>query len=174
IERYNPWAIINAAGYVRVDDAESDSEKCFRENTLGPEKLAIACKDHNIKLITFSSDLVFDGLKSTPYTESDKVNPLNKYGESKAKAEAAVLAVNPESLVIRTSAFFGPWDNYNFAHAVINTLSKDMDFYSTDDIISPTYVPHLVNATLDLLIDDESGIWHLSNNDAVSWYEFAK
>jgi len=174
IERYNPWAIINAAGYVRVDDAESDHEKCFRENTLGPDQLAIACKDHNIKLITFSSDLVFDGIKSTPYRESDKVNPLNKYGESKAKAEAAVLAVNPQSLIIRTSAFFGPWDNYNFAHAVIDTLSKDLDFYATDDIISPTYVPHLVNATLDLLIDDESGIWHLSNNDAVSWYEFAR
>lgn len=173
IKKYNPWAIVNTAGYVRVDDAENDSDKCFRENTLGPEVLASICKKHHIKLVTFSSDLVFDGAKFKPYTETDSVNPLNIYGKSKAKAETAVTGINPDSLIIRTSAFFGPWDEYNFVHAVVRSLAEGQHFYASKEIISPTYVPHLVNATLDLLIDGESGIWHLSNGDAVSWHQLA-
>ena len=71
IEQYKPWALINAAGYVRVDDAEKESEKCFAENSEGPLNLAVACNQNNIQLVTFSSDLVFDGKKKTPYTEND-------------------------------------------------------------------------------------------------------
>jgi dTDP-4-dehydrorhamnose reductase len=174
IEKYNPWAIINAAGYVRVDDAESDSERCFLENTTGPELLAEACKSKGIRFVTFSSDLVFDGSKESPYLESDTVNPLNVYGQSKAEAEKLALSVNPESLIIRTSAFFGPWDEHNFVHAVIKKLANGDVFHAGGDVIAPTYVPHLVNTTLDLLIDKEYGIWHLSNGDAISWYELAK
>src|SRR5690606_27804021 len=105
------------------------------------------------------------------YVESDPVNPLNVYGSSKAEAEKKVLEMLPQSLVIRTSAFFGPWDQYNFVHAVLRTLERNEAFEASTDIISPTYVPHLVNASLDLLIDEEAGIWHLSNSDALSWYD---
>jgi dTDP-4-dehydrorhamnose reductase len=123
--------------------------------------------------MTFSSDLVFDGTKGMPYIESDAVNPLNVYGKSKAAAEMAVSAINSDSIIIRTSAFFGPWDEYNFVHYVVRELSAGRSIRASSDIIAPTYVPHLVNAALDLLIDKESGIWHLSNNTAVSWKEFA-
>lgn len=174
IQKYRPWAIINAAGFVRVDDAEADSDNCFRENTTGPETLARACKQHDIKLMTFSSDLVFDGQKNAPYIESDAVNPLNVYGQSKAFCEQTVLNILPESLVVRTSAFFGPWDQYNFAHYVINELNNDNLVYASTDVITPTYVPHLVNAALDLLIDDERGIWHLANSEPLSWLQFAQ
>ncbi len=174
ISKYNPWAIINAAGFVRVDDAESDSDGCFLSNTTGAENLAIACSEHQIQLMTFSSDLVFDGKTDCAYVESDPVNPLNVYGRSKAEAEKKVLKILPQSLVIRTSAFFGPWDKYNFVHAVLQALENGQPFEASGEIISPTYVPHLVNAALDLLIDEESGIWHLSNNDAISWHDFAK
>ena len=174
IQKYNPWAVINAAGYVRVDDAENDEARCYLENTKGPELLAVACKKYGIQFMTFSSDLVFNGDKKQPYLESDLVNPLNVYGKSKAGAEDAVLAAKTDSLVIRTSAFFSPWDEYNFAHAVLKTIGNGMPFHASPDVISPTYVPHLVNAALDLLIDQEHGIWHLSNHTPVSWYEFAK
>ena len=123
--------------------------------------------------MTFSSDLVFDGDKNSPYVESDVVNPLNVYGKSKAEAESAVLMCNPDSLVIRTSAFFGPWDQYNFAFAVIQALEQGQTFGASNAVITPTYVPHLVNAALDLLIDDEHGIWHLTNHVALTWFEFA-
>jgi dTDP-4-dehydrorhamnose reductase len=124
IDQYSPWAIINTAGYVRVDDAEADAERCFRENTEGAHNLAEACKQYGIKLVTFSSDLVFDGEKNQPYLESDAVNPLNVYGKSKAESESRVLSTEPSALVIRTSAFFGPWDEYNFVHYVMDNLSK--------------------------------------------------
>ncbi|MBD0331512.1 MAG: NAD(P)-dependent oxidoreductase, partial [Chitinophagaceae bacterium] len=174
IDFYKPSTIINAAGYVRVDDAEKEIEKCFRENALGSHNLSSACKAHGIKLVTFSSDLVFDGQKKTPYIETDEVNPLNVYGRSKAESERLVLQQDPSALVIRTSAFFGPWDQYNFVHSVIENLSRNQYISVADDVyISPTYVPHLVYSTLDLLIDGESGIWHLSNQGSITWADLA-
>ncbi|HUS01602.1 MAG TPA: family 1 glycosylhydrolase [Chitinophagaceae bacterium] len=175
IKKYNPWAIINAAGYVRVDDAETEAEKCFNDNTKAAYLLATACKRHVIQFMTFSSDLVFDGTKHSPYVEGDKINPLNIYGRSKAEAEVAVLNNNPNALVIRTSSFFGPWDEYNFVSNVISTLSSNNIFTAAEDIfISPTYVPDLVNASLDLLIDDEKGIWHLTNKGKITWADLAR
>ena len=175
IKKYNPWAIINAAGFVRVDDAETEIEKCFNNNSHSAYLLANACKKGGIQFITFSSDLVFDGTKGRPYLESDKINPLNIYGRSKARAESVVLDINPNSLVIRTSSFFGPWDEYNFVSNVINTLSANNNFVAASDIvISPTYVPDLVNASLDLLIDNEKGIWHLTNKGEITWANLAK
>ncbi len=175
IAAWQPWAIVNAAGYVRVDDAEREPELCYRENALGPAILARACRQHNLKLVTFSSDLVFDGRHEDLYRESDPVAPLNVYGMSKAEAEKRVLDHFPEALIVRTSAFFGPWDQYNFVAAVINTLRAGQPFRAAEDmIVSPTYVPDLVNATLDLLIDDAHGIWHLANAGALSWADLAR
>lgn len=175
IELYKPWAIVNAAGFVRVDDAEAEKDVCFVANVTGPENLARVCRKHGVRLMTFSSDLVFDGQKNNPYIESDAVFPLNVYGASKARAENSVLQEYPDSLVIRTSAFFGPWDQYNFATHVINTLQQNQQFTATEDVkISPTYVPDLVHNALDLLIDEEKQIWHISNSGETSWYELAK
>lgn len=174
IDHYKPWAIINAAGFVRVDDAECEVDKCFFDNTVGPELLAKACREHGIKLMSFSSDLVFNGEKKNPYVESDLVNPLNVYGKSKAKKEELVLQADPSSLIIRTSAFFGPWDEYNFVSHVIHTLNSDQHYTAVNDVtISPTYVPDLVNAALDLLIDDEKDVWHLANQGEVTWSDLA-
>jgi dTDP-4-dehydrorhamnose reductase len=174
IDRWKPWAIVNTAGYVRVDDAELESGQCMRENAIGPAVLAAACDTQGIKLVSFSSDLVFDGEKSTPYVESDPVRPLNVYGRSKAEAECAVLALSPEALMIRTSAFFGPWDEYNFVTATLKALIRGEETTAVSDyIVSPTYVPDLVHASLDLLLDDARGIWHLANPGAVTWSELA-
>ena len=170
LTRYQPWAIVNAAGYVRVDEAEADVERCFRENTLGPALLASLSAKNNIALVTFSSDLVFDGAQSAPYVETDRIAPLNIYGVSKAEAEKRVLDSYSGALVIRTSAFFGPWDEYNFITVALRALRQGRAFLAPNDLtISPTYVPDLVNTSLDLMIDGESGIWHLSNDGAVTW-----
>ena len=175
LNQYEPWAIINAAGYVRVDDAEAEAGTCWRDNVNGPEYLARECARRDLPLLTFSSDLVFDGLKGSPYVESDPTAPLNVYGHSKAEAEDRVLKHFSDALIIRTSAFFGPWDKFNFVHTVLNTLSQGRTVIAAEDIvISPTYVPDLVNVALDLLIDGEHGIWHLANSGAVTWAEFAR
>ena len=174
IKIYRPWAIINASGYVRVDDAETDVEKCFLLNAIAPGNLAKLCSKFGIQLMNFSTDLVFDGRKSGPYQETDDVKPLNVYGKSKAEGEKIMLGHFNDSLIIRTSSFFGPWDKYNFAFHVLETLSMNQDFRAVNDItISPTYVPHLVDTALDLLIDEEKGIWHLTNEGNISWYDFA-
>ncbi|MGY3264602.1 dTDP-4-dehydrorhamnose reductase [Lysobacter sp. HA35] len=174
IDAFAPWAIINAAGYVRVDDAEHDAERCFRENTVGPANLAAACARHHLSLVTFSSDLVFDGERDSPYVETDSTRPLNVYGESKARAEQLVLDRHPDALVVRTSSFFGPWDRHNFITIALDTLGRGDAFTAADDMtVSPTYVPDLVHACVDLLIDGESGIWHLANEGEITWADLA-
>jgi len=174
IERHRPWAVVNASGYVRLDDAETDRERCFRENALGPEVLAQACARHGLKLLTFSSDQVFDGRRIEPWVEDDAPAPLNVYGLSKVAGERAVLAAHDGALVVRTSAFFGPWDRYNFVIQSLQALADGRTFAAPHDVrVSPTYVPDLVNACLDLLIDGERGIWHLANAGDVSWAELA-
>jgi len=170
-----PWAVINAAGYVRVDAAETDTSGCWRDNVLGAANLAAACRRRGLPLVTFSSDLVFDGTAGRPYVEQDAATPLNVYGSSKAEAERRVLELLPDALVIRTSAFFGPWDEANFAVAVVRAGADGHPFRAADDyVVSPTYVPELAHATLDLLVDGERGIWHVANQGAVTWYEFAR
>ncbi|MEB3311782.1 MAG: family 1 glycosylhydrolase [Snowella sp.] len=173
-----PWAVINAAGYVRVDDAEREPHVCLKINTEGAEILAAACAKHQAALLSFSSDLVFDGTVTNPYVETDNVAPLNVYGHSKVLAEKKVLQTYPQSLVIRTSAFFGPWDEYNFVTIALRHLSVGDRFIAAEDtVISPTYVPDLVHASLDLLVDRESGLWHLANkgsSDGISWADLAR
>ena len=168
--RHRPWAIINASGYVNVDQAEREGDRCFRENVTGPSVLAKVCGQHAIQLLTFSTDLVFDGKQQSPYLESDPVAPLNSYGRSKAEAERTVLELLPQALVVRTSAFFGPWDIHNFVTLALKSMMEGVVFTASKDItITPTYVPDLVNASLDLLIDKEAGIWHLTNAQPITW-----
>lgn len=100
--------------------------------------------------------------------------PLNVYGESKAHAERSVLALHSEALVVRTSALFGPWDSHNFLTRTLLTLGRGETVpVACDQTVAPTYLPDLVNATLDLLLDGEHGLWHLANHGAVTWQEFA-
>ncbi len=175
VKRLNPWAVVNATGYVRVDDAERDSDACYGVNTIGAASIAAACRQLELPFVTFSSDLVFDGTLRRPYTEDDQPRPLNVYGASKAEAERRIREVMPNALIIRTSAFFGPWDAHNFVVQTLKALRDGRRWQAVDDIIvSPTYVPDLVHTTLDLLIDGETGLWHLANGGATTWFDFAQ
>jgi dTDP-4-dehydrorhamnose reductase len=175
LERYKPWAIINTAGFVRTWEADEKFDECLATNATGPELLGRACKAAGIPLVTFSSDLVFDGKLGRPYGERDQPAPICPYGRSKAEAEQRLLAIDAEALIVRTSAFFGPWDRHNFLFNTIERLKRGEDVTVSDNtFVSPTYVPDLVHATLDLLLDEETGIWHLTNQGAVSWHELAQ
>jgi len=173
LEKWQPWAVINTAGFVRVDDAENDPRQ-WRENVVGPELLAKACARRGIRVVNFSSDLVFDGSKDQPYLEGDRTQPLNAYGRAKKASEERMLAVSPDALVVRTAAFFGPWDSHNFITLALAAMRRGEPWQAAhDQWVSPTYVPDLVSATLDLVCDGESGIWHLANRGAVSWSTLA-
>ena len=176
IAALRPWAVVNCAGWVRVDDAEVEVQACMRANADAPALLAAACARVGARLVAFSSDLVFDGVRRLgPYVERDAPSPLGVYGRSKAEMEARVLEVLPEALVVRTSAFFGPWDAHNFVTQALQALERGEQWDALADVtVSPTYVVDLVHATLDLLIDGGTGIWHLANQGAVTWAELAR
>ena len=174
LDTIQPWAVVNAAGWVRVDDAEEQEGACYRANAQGAITLAQACVDRGLGYLGFSSDLVFDGMLGHAYRESDTPNPLNVYGRSKVEMEQACQGM-PGVLIVRTAAFFSNWNIGNFALDVTQTLLRRQPFTAIDDqIVSPTYVPDLVHASLDLVIDRAEGIWHLNNAGAVSWADFAK
>ena len=171
----DPWAVINACGYVRVDDAEGAVDACWRANVIGPALLADAMATRKVPFVTFSSDLVFDGELTRPYVEDDRIGPLSVYGRSKAAAETEVLTRWPKAVVIRTAAFFGPEDDANFLTTTLRHIHAGCVVHVAGDVVvSPTYVPDLAAATLELLIDGASGVWHLANSGSVSWWEWAR
>ena len=120
---------------------------------------------HGIELVTFSSDLVFDGRQQTPYVESDAVGAAQRLWPQQGARPSARCWRPSGALVVRTSAFFSPWDRHNFVTQALAPSAGASPSRAADDMtVSPTYVPDLVHACLDLLIDGESGLWHLTNS----------
>jgi len=160
---------------VRVAEAERDADACMAANAEGAGRLARAAAARDLPFVTFSSDLVFDGLAGRAYDETDPVCPASVYGESKAEAERLVAEAGGHALIVRTSAFFGPWDRYNFAWNLLEALRRGEPVsVSGSEIVSPTFVPDLCHAVLDLLVDGETGLWHLANRAELSWFAFAR
>lgn len=173
LDSLEPWAVINAAGWVRVDEAETAEDDCLAANATGAAVLARACRDRALHTINFSSDLVFAG-RDQPYAEGDTPAPLNAYGRSKVAMEEQIAGFAGKHLVVRTAAFFSPFDPHNFAVHLLAALAAGQRFRAARDCaVSPTFVPDLCRAVLDLLIDGETGIWHLTNEETVDWASFA-
>ena len=174
IAALKPWAVINASGFVSVDQAELEPERCRAINVLGAGNIAHACERADARLVSFSSDLVFDGQKASPYVESDLPSPLSVYGRSKLDGEIAVQQHLPEALVVRTSAFFGTDDDYNFVVQTLRRLAAGEAVPTSGAVVSPTHVISLADSVLDLLIDGAGGMWHLSSAARISWTDFAR
>lgn len=175
LDTLHPWCVVNVAGYVNVDAAEGDAERCRQVNAAGAIALGRACAARGIRYLAFSSDLVFDGQQGHPYTERDSPAPLNVYGHSKRLLEEGLAADVPEALVLRTSAFFSAWDEYNFLYTTLQALQEGRPVQAAEDVfVSPTYVPELVHTALDLLLDGEEGLFHVANDGVTSWAGFAR
>ena len=175
LDEVRPWAILNACGYVKVDAAETNIEQCWRENVGGPAVLADEAARRGIRLMTVSSDLVFDGALQSPYLEDSAPRPLSVYGQSKAEAERVVLERCAGALVVRTAAFFEDGNDADFLAAILcDVRAGRVARAACDLIVSPTYVPDLAEAVLELLLDDATGVWHLANAGRVSWADFAE
>ncbi|MEI6486826.1 MAG: sugar nucleotide-binding protein [Sphingomonadales bacterium] len=173
LDRHQPWAVINCAGLVDIERAERDPRACHQVNALGPEMLALAAARRGIRLVQVSSDQVFDGQAGVPYHEADNTRALNAYGRAKAEAERRVARACPNALIVRTAAFFSADDRHNFAVHAVDMLARGISFAAAPQLVSPTYVPDLVANLLDLLIDGESGLWHLANAGGMDWAAFA-
>ncbi len=174
LDRLRPWAVVNAAGFSRVNGAEADPDRCRRDNLHGAEVLSWICRRSGLLLVAFSSHLVFDGRKEEPYLEGDEIAPHGVYASVKAQAEQILLA-SPDVLLIRSGPFFGPWDEGNALTRTIRTVSSGHHLTAASDVtVSPTYLPDLADAVLDLLIDGESGAWHLANEGVATWAEILR
>lgn len=137
--------------------------------------LAAACAARGVRLVCFSSDLVFDGRKRAPYVEGDAVAPLSVYGAAKAEGERRILGAYSDALVVRSSAFFGPWDEKNFVTHTLAALRDGRSIAVANDVVvSPTYLPDLADAVLTLLVDGASGVWHVVNRGALTWEDLAR
>ncbi|MES2463831.1 MAG: SDR family oxidoreductase [Armatimonadota bacterium] len=167
LERYHPWAVVNAAGYVSVAAAEAEIFQCFRANVKGPAVLARACAARDLPFMTFSSAMVFDGRKAPlSYVESDAVSPLGVYARSKVEMERVVRREMPEALIIRSSALFGPWDTGNFLTQALWSLAQGNVVYAaSDEYLTPAYLPDFADRVLDLLVEGATGIWHLGQGE---------
>ena len=174
LDAHAPWAVIEAADDEDIDAAETDPRH-WRLHAEGPATLAAACARAGVRLLALSTDHVFPGRDGAPYREHDEVAPLNAHGRAKAHAERALLACAPDALVIRSAGLFCPWDGDNFVARGIARLRAGRAWPAAHDrVLSPTYAPDLVQAALDLLIDGERGLWHLTNGEALSWADLAR
>lgn len=169
------WCI-NCAGYTAVDNAENDQENAYKVNSIGAKNMAQACQKNDVKMVHISTDFVFDGLKTTPYTELDKTNPVNVYGESKLKGENEIKQILDKHFIIRTSWLYSEYGN-NFMKTMLG-LAQDRQELSVvnDQLGTPTYAGDLARVVLNIikLRSQDYGVYHYSNEGITSWFEFAK
>jgi dTDP-4-dehydrorhamnose reductase len=179
LSELSPHLVINAAGYVRVDDAEGEAEIAFGVNAFAVRHLALTCRDLNIRLVHISTDYVFDGRKNRPYAEDDCPNPLNVYGASKLTGEHFVRSLCPDHLIIRTSGLFGlpraPRRAENIVERLIALADQDRQVKVVEDqIVSPTSALQLARQMKMVIASGATGVLHLASSDHCSWFEFAR
>ncbi len=174
VESIKPDVLINAAAYTDVDGCEVNVEKAYAVNRDGVENLTIACRENDIPLIHISTDYVFKGNSNTPRLENDELGPLSIYGKTKLEGERTIMKNHDKYFILRTAWLYG-YNGGNFPKTMLE-LSKNHDKINVvyDEIGSPTYTPDLAKGIAELLNSDKYGIYHLTNSDSTSWYDFAK
>lgn len=169
--------IINTAAYTAVDKAEGEGRQdAFRINGEAPGKLAHWSKKHNVPLVHFSTDYVFEGADDKPHKETEPPMPVNAYGESKLAGERAIMAVLGQHCIFRTSWLYDA-TGANFFNTMLKLMSqKESLNVVSDQIGAPTYAPHLARAVLKVLDVPEfpSGVYHLAASGETSWHGFAQ
>ncbi|PHX05729.1 dTDP-4-dehydrorhamnose reductase [Vibrio splendidus] len=177
-ESIKPDIIINCAAHTGVDKAETDIENSFAINEIGSRYLAEQALKHDALLIHISTDYVFDGLKQTPYIETDIPNPQCVYGKSKLAGELVIKGSGCKHVILRTAWVFGEHGN-NFVKTMLK-LGKEREELGIigDQFGGPTYAGDIVNAVITIANKyssvEQSGIYHFSGLPHVSWYGFAK
>lgn len=172
-----PDAVVNCAAFHDVAGCEANPELATTINASAVEALAAACAEIDAKLMTVSTDYVFDGTKPGGYTEHDEPRPLNRYGESKLDGERRAVAANAKTFVVRTQSLFGLAEpsgkGLNFVDLMIK-LSGERDELKVDQFrMAPTSTTALAENMYLLLITDDFGLYHMSCEGETSWHEFA-
>lgn len=167
---------INCAAYTAVDKAEEEVELAFSINATAVKLLAKACSAHDVMLVHFSTDYVFDGNASKPYKETDETNPVNLYGESKLEGERLALQHNENTCIIRTSWVYSSFGK-NFVRTMVRLMKeKESLGVVADQVGSPTYAADLALIVLEMItkkVNVTPGIFHYCNAGIISWFQFA-
>jgi dTDP-4-dehydrorhamnose reductase len=174
-----PDIVLNTAAYHIVPEAEKFPAKAFEINGIGVINLAKVCQDLETRLVHYSTDYVFDGKKRKPYTEDDRPNPLSVYANTKLSGEYFALNYCDRSYVIRVSGIYGKVPcrakGGNFVTTMIKLAKEKPEVrVVNDEILTPTPTYHIAKNTAALIRKDAFGLYHMSCEGEVSWYEFAK
>ncbi len=175
VAQYQPDAIVNAAAYTAVDKAEAEPQLAERINAIGPANLAAVAAQQQIRLVHVSTDYVFDGYASSPYSEQSPTHPLSVYGVTKLAGEQAVSAALPGAIIVRTAWVFSEYGT-NFVKTMLR-LGQERDALGIvgDQKGCPTYAGDLAQAIIALLQQTAAGgIYHYSGDKEVSWFQFAE
>lgn len=167
--------IVNCAAYTAVDRAETDTGLCRLLNTEAPAILARAAAAHGAKMIHISTDYVFDGKAYTPYTEQSPTCPATVYGATKREGELKIQELAPESVILRTAWLYSPHGK-NFVKTMLALADSGKQLkVVVDQVGTPTSATSLAEAIAAIIGHEQwhPGIYHFSNEGAISWYDFA-
>ncbi len=166
---------INCAAYTAVDKAEQDIRATTELNAIAPGYLAHACNAAKMRLIHLSTDFVFDGTASTPYTEESRVHPLGAYGRSKEAGEREVLQSHFNAIVVRTAWLYGP-HGHSFPRSIIKAWKAGKSLRVVNDQIGcPTHTVELARVLTDIAEQNLfPGVYHAVGPEAMTWFDFAK
>lgn len=175
-DKLKPDLIVNAAAYTAVDKAESEPEIARATNTIGPENLAYAAVKLNIPIIHVSTDYVFDGTASTPYTTTCPTNPQSVYGQTKLDGEKSIKAITAKHIIIRTAWVFSEYGT-NFVKTMLKLgLERDELNIVGDQYGTPTYAGDLADFIIKIIDKNmmNYGTFHFNGGTTCSWYCFAE
>ena len=174
VKEINPDVVVHAAAFTNVDGSESNPDLAYKVNVLGTRNVAVACSEADSALVYICTDYVFDGTKGSPYYEYDQTNPLSVYGKTKHLGEVYIRDILNKFYIVRTAWLYG-FHGPNFVTTMLN-LAKTNDSISVvnDQIGSPTYTLDLANAIAQLIKKPAYGIYHVTNSEHCSWYEYAR
>jgi len=177
VDKFNeisPDVVINCAAYTKVDQAEKEQTLAYQINSIGAKSVSFASFKVKAKVVYFSTDYVFDGLKGSSYREFDKPNPISIYGKTKLAGEIYTKEHNPNHLILRISWLYGI-NGSNFVKTIIRLAKEKGELKVVNDQIgAPTYTLDVVKQTWKLIQDDSVGLYHSSNVGQTTWFEFAK
>ena len=178
VSQVRPDIVINTAAFNRVDDCEDDPDRAFSVNAYGARNIAQVSAAEGRVLMHISTDYVFNGEKTSPYTEDDAPNPLSVYGVSKLSGEYFVRNICPKHFIIRTSGLYGKAGasskGGNFVEAMIRLAKEEKRIRVVNDqILTPTYTLDLAEKLKQLLQTGAYGLYHITNSGQCAWYEFA-
>ena len=174
IKENKPDIVINSAAYTNVDCCEENTDLAYSVNGDGPRNLALGCREVDCPLVHVSTDYVFNGKNTRPWVEDDEIGPISVYGKSKLQGEIAIQEILNKFFIVRTAWLFGV-NGGNFPKTMLE-LAKSHPVITvvTDEVGCPTYTLDLAEAISKLIETDYYGIYHITNSDSCSWFDFAK